>query len=51
MGEKPRNKGSEKTPKAPKRGVRPHEQREQESAFKPSETSAKPSSDRKAPKT
>lgn len=53
MGEKLRNKDKAKTPKSPKaskHGLRPHEQREKDAAFKSADIPTKPVGDRKPPK-
>lgn len=51
MGEKRRTKSKGKTPKVTRRGLRPHEQREQQVAFKAATPPApSPDADRKIPK-
>jgi hypothetical protein len=51
MGEKRRTKSKNKTAKATKRGLRPHEQRERQDAFKAAvPVASPPDADRKVPK-
>jgi hypothetical protein len=50
MGDKGGNKSKGKTPKAPKHGLRPHEQRQQEAEGKSVEGPPRRPADRKVPK-
>jgi hypothetical protein len=50
MGDKGGNKSKGKTPKAPKHGLRPHEQRQQEADSKAVEAAPRRTADRKVPK-
>ena len=55
MGDKGGNKSKGKTPKAPKQGLRPHEQRQQEADIKAAEVEFRKEpqkkADRKVPNT
>ena len=50
MGDKGGKKSKGKTPKAPKHGLRPHEQRQQEADGKAIEATPRRMPDRKVPK-
>jgi hypothetical protein len=50
MGDKGGNKSKGKTPKTPKHGFRPHEQRQQEADGTAVDVAARRTADRKVPK-